>query len=216
MKRKLVLVNVALLAALAWLGVKLRQDWMAGRERERTIVRQRIQPAPAPPMAQTPPQPALRAESYLDVAQNMLFAKDRNPNVVVEAQPPKPTPPFPRFYGLMNLGDGPLAILSEGAGRRQQGYMAGQKVGEFKIAAIGSEELVFEWDGKKLTKKFSDLAEKGEPQQAPEAGPGTSMGGGFAGCNPGDNSPAGTVVDGMKKVINETPFGKVCRWEPAK
>jgi hypothetical protein len=31
-------------------------------------------------------------------------------------------------------------------------------------------------------------------------------------CKPGDTSPAGTVVDGYKKVIEQTPFGAACRW----
>ncbi len=31
-------------------------------------------------------------------------------------------------------------------------------------------------------------------------------------CSPGDNSPAGTVVDGYTKVVQVTPFGNACRW----
>jgi hypothetical protein len=31
-------------------------------------------------------------------------------------------------------------------------------------------------------------------------------------CQAGDTSPAGTVVDGYKKVIEQTPFGRACRW----
>lgn len=34
-------------------------------------------------------------------------------------------------------------------------------------------------------------------------------------CKQGDNSPAGTVVDGYKKVLVSTPFGTNCRWSPA-
>ena len=32
-------------------------------------------------------------------------------------------------------------------------------------------------------------------------------------CKPGDNSPAGTVVDGYKKTVIPSPFGSMCRWE---
>ena len=36
-------------------------------------------------------------------------------------------------------------------------------------------------------------------------------------CNADDSSPAGTVVDGMKKVVSATPFGgTACRWEQTK
>lgn len=35
-------------------------------------------------------------------------------------------------------------------------------------------------------------------------------------CAPGDNSPAGTVLNGMKKVVVAGMFGSSCYWEPAK
>jgi hypothetical protein len=35
------------------------------------------------------------------------------------------------------------------------------------------------------------------------------------GCRPGDNSPAGAVVEGYRKVLISTPFGTNCRWVPA-
>ena len=43
--------------------------------------------------------------------------------------------------------------------------------------------------------------------------PGAETGTGIKGCQPGDNSPAGAVVDGYRKLVTETPFGKSCRWE---
>jgi len=36
------------------------------------------------------------------------------------------------------------------------------------------------------------------------------------GCVSGDNSPAGTVIDGYKKQVVSTPFGSQCSWIPAK
>jgi hypothetical protein len=35
-------------------------------------------------------------------------------------------------------------------------------------------------------------------------------------CAPGDNSPAGTVLNGMKKVMVPGMFGSSCYWEPVK
>jgi len=35
-------------------------------------------------------------------------------------------------------------------------------------------------------------------------------------CQPGDQSPVGTVMQGWKKLVNQTPFGITCRWEPVK
>lgn len=46
--------------------------------------------------------------------------------------------------------------------------------------------------------------------------PGTDMGAGNRACNMGDTAPPGTVSDGYRKVVSESPFGKVCRWEKMK
>jgi type II secretory pathway component GspD/PulD (secretin) len=45
---------------------------------------------------------------------------------------------------------------------------------------------------------------------------GADMGGGFHGCVAGDNSPDGTVKDGFKKVMRQSPFGQTCHWEQVK
>lgn len=43
--------------------------------------------------------------------------------------------------------------------------------------------------------------------------PGADTGAGIKACQPGDTSPAGAVVDGYRKLVTQTPFGKSCRWE---
>ena len=43
--------------------------------------------------------------------------------------------------------------------------------------------------------------------------PGVDVGEGLKGCQVGDSTPAGAVVDGYRKVIAQTPFGGSCRWE---
>lgn len=49
-----------------------------------------------------------------------------------------------------------------------------------------------------------------------QLGPGKEMAPGseFHMCQPGDTTPAGTVVNGLRLVKNATPFGGFCRWEP--
>lgn len=235
MRGKLLVLNLALLVALAMITRELRTHWRAAREREQAMRSKQVKPPAPPPVTQTAPPPPIMAAGYLDVAQQTLFSKDRNPNVVVEQEKPKPVPPFPKLFGVMNLGDGAFAILSDGP-NSQKPFRPGDKVGEFKLAEIQAESLVFEWDQKKFAKKFTELQEKAAdrpmaestPRQAAapptpaapvtpaKAGPGADMGGGLAACNPNDPSPAGTVVDGKRKVVTESPFGKVCRWEPVR
>lgn len=230
MNKKLWTLNLLLLAGLALLGRQWHQNWTAARARERTVLGRPLKTTPPPEAAPSSPAAPLQAAGYLEVAQNLLFSKDRNPNVVIEAAPPKPVPPFPRFFGVMNLGDGLMAILSDGPAR-QRPFRAGDKVGEFQLAEIGKDALVLEWNQKQFSKKFSELMEreKGSPDPAPAApvtpppppqpaetrpaGPGIDMGAGVAACNPNDASPAGAVVDGKRKVVTDSPFGRICRWE---
>jgi hypothetical protein len=180
---------------------------------------------------------------FADVATKNLFSKDRNPNVILDPPPPppvKPQPPFPVAHGVM-LWDGvpPTIVLSEKAGGPQKGYHPGDTIGPWKVVSVDSSYANFEWDGKEFKKRIDELidrtpiAQAAPPPASPgaqpaaaakatqslsvsHAGPGIDVGGGFKACNSDDKSPDGTVVDGMKKVVNATPFGNACHWESSK
>jgi hypothetical protein len=167
MTRKLVLLNlllVALLGAAAW---QLRENWLAARAREQALARKKVPPEPAPVVPAAAPVPPVQAATYLDVAQNMLFSKDRNPNVVIEVAPPKPVPAFPEAHGVMDLGAGPTIILSEKAGGPQKSYRNGDKVGPFQIARLTTSEVVLAWEDKEFPKKIEELKPKATAVQAP-------------------------------------------------
>ncbi len=235
MRRKLVLLNLALLALALTTVWQLRVRWMEGAAQERKALRPNVKTAQAiAPAVPRGPQP-VSAAAYGEVAQQVLFSRDRNPNVVVEAAPPKPVPPFPVAYGVMDLGSGPMAMLSEKAGARSRQYSAGDKVGEFTLVALASDELVLEWNGQEFRKKLSELKPETAKQSAAEAatpaapaapvvsataapasGPGMQLTDELKACVQGDPTPAGTVRDGYRKVVTQTPFGASCRWELVK
>lgn len=237
MKRKLVWVNLLLLGLTAATAVHLRRQWVESHAGEQAILQRRIRPAPPPHMAPLPAAAPVKAAGYIDIAQKMLFSKDRNPTVVVEPPPPpkpKPMPPLPVFHGLVDIGDGPTAIMSEKPGAQHRDYRPGEQVGEFKLVALDSEEIVLEWDGNTITRKVDEMIDRSvgpppapskataaaapppvQPAAHADAKPGADIGGrGIKGCTTGDSSPAGTVADGFRKVIKESPFGKSCFWEP--
>ena len=171
----------------------------------------------------------------------MLFAKDRNPTVIIDPPPPPPPPPpmppLPVSYGMVDIGTGPTAILAEKAGAAHHSYKAGDKIGAFKIVAMNHKEILFDWDGQPVKKTFAELAAAkatvpasaySDTQQTPaatpapaaattaigaKAGPGTDLGNDTKACVAGDTTPAGTVQDGLRKVVTKSPFGEVCRWE---
>jgi len=160
--------------------------------------------------------------------------------------PQKPQPPFPVAHGVMLWdGVPPTIVLSEKAGGPQKGYHPGDTVGPWKVVSIDNSYADFEWDGKEFRKRLDELIDRTPVAQATpgagsvasvgaaasssspksgaqtlsnasHSGPGQDVGGGIKTCYADDSSPDGTVVDGMKKVVNATPFGSVCHWEPAK
>jgi hypothetical protein len=163
MTRKIWLLNFALLT-LGGVGAwQLRLRLIAGHSQQRQFlsqpprVRAVIPPAPLPPLA--PASPA----DYVEVAQKMLFSKDRNPNVIVQPPPPPPPPPpmpaLPVYYGQMALGQ-PVVLLAVAPTTEQKSYHAGDDVGKFKVVAWDSESITLNWDGKDVVRKLADLAPK--------------------------------------------------------
>jgi hypothetical protein len=241
LKRKLLILNLGLAAFLAYAGFALRQSWLAEKAREAAELKKTVKPtAPRPwtPLAIAPP---VVPAGYAAIAQETLFDRSRNPNVPVEvppAAPPKPMPPLPLYHGQMNIGTGPMAILSATATSAHQGLHAGETIGQFKLVDVTSDEITLEWEGKTIRKNVDELLERSASQQAavtggrtdqpaaaappPPApavaksaiGPGADTGAGFKRCEPNDSTPPGTVVDGYRKVVNPTPFGEACRWDP--
>jgi hypothetical protein len=240
LNRKLLVLNLALIAAVIWAGVRVRDHYRAVRQRETAALSRRIPPAAAPPFTPQPPVPPVLPSGYIDVAQKMLLDRSRNSTVVIETAPPpapKPMPSLPVYHGQMRFPDGVLVILSENATSQHQGIHIGQQIGEFKLVAATSQDLTFEWDGKQVQRKTDELLGRTmpaasaapaapAPQQAPPpkpaqtAGPGVDMGNGNRACVAGDSSPLGTVRDGYQKTGAPSPFGAGvimnCRWEPAK
>jgi len=241
-KRKLVILDLVLVIAAGAVVWRLRDDWLAARARELAVLQKQIRPTPLPPMVASPNVPPVAAASYAVIAEKMLFAKDRNPNVVVEAvaAPPKPMPALPVFYGVMNVLDDTAAIMSEKTGARHQSVRPGDNIGPFKLIAIDREEITLEWEGKDVTRKVEELIDRSTPEP-PAAGnsaprnqsgtpappgaaaapakvataePGVDVGNHLRACQAGDTSPPGTVSGSYKKVVTPTPFGDSCRWEP--
>jgi len=239
LKGRLLLLNVLLLALLLAAGWRLRTKWDESRRREAAIARRQVKPAPAPPVVPVPAGQPATAAAYAEVAEKMLFARDRNPTVVIEAAPPPVMPPLPVAHGVLALGDVRTAILSEKPGAPHRGYRPGEMVGAFKLVAVNPQELTFDWNGEIIVRKLDELLSKEmrspvvepaaaaapAPAEAPKPavvagpaaqGPGAELTAEMRACQPGDTTPPGTVLNGMKKIVTKTPFGEACRWEAVK
>lgn len=246
---RLLLLNGLLLAGIAMATLHLLEL------REDTERREALVHASAPKLPQAkgtsglePPDRTVAA-NYLDIAERLLFSKDRNPTVFIAPPPVKEKPAFPLAYGVLMIADPPIIMMAAKKGEAQRGYRAGEQVGNFKILSFNARSIVLEWDGETFTKNLQELADRDaqtaallnqQSQQnvpaaaaAPAAaapasqvlsnssgsnakGPGMDTGGGIRACAAGDTAAPGTVSDGYRKVVSETPFGKVCRWEQVK
>jgi hypothetical protein len=241
LKRKLWFLNILLVAAIALAGWQLRKEARELHAREHGVL-DKHPPVPPPPMQPpAPPAPTVTGAAYLDIADKMLFSSDRNSKVIVDPppppKPPKPLPPLPAVYGVMNIGDGPTVMMSEKSGGRQRGVHPGEKIGEFKLVSASSEELVLAFEDRTVKKKVDELIDRGGVESVVAAGqngppgtavstpvapvvsapaPGVKLTEDTANCQTGDPSPAGAVVNGMRKVVMSTPFGNACRWEAVK
>jgi len=239
LNRKLLILDVVLVALAVYAGFQFRSQWLAAKAREAAIMNQK--PAPLPPPQFTPlsTAPPVLSAGYAEIAQKLLFDRSRNSTVVVEVPPPpppKPMPPLPVYHGMMNIGDGPAAILSVSASSPQMEVHPGETIGPFKLVDVDTQEIVLEWDGKIIRKTVDEILDRATrqvvadaggtvtvPPPAPAApvtqsplGPGADTGRGYKVCVPNDSTPDGSVVDGYRKVSIPTPFGNACRWDPAR
>lgn len=239
MKPKLIALNLLLVAALGVTAWQARVRWDEAQAKRRSNLSVKVTPIPPPPLTAAPKPDAAPATKYADVATNDLFSKDRNPTVIIDppkVETPKPMPPLPVVYGVLGLPSGTKAIMAEKKGVDSRSVQAGDTIGEFTIAALDPQNVVFDWDGKQISRRIEDLIDRSNSSEAggaqsagpaginraaPQnngqpipAGPGRETSGQASRpCVPGDNSPPGTVVDGYKKNFRPSPFGPIgCTW----
>ena len=243
MKHRLLALNLLLVAALIYAGFQFHARRMAAQAREAATLNRKVAPLEAPRLTAQPAPPAVTPSAYENVAQKDLFDQSRNPNVTIELPPPPPPlkdpPPLPYFHGMMNIGDGPIAIMSRTGSGTQEEVHAGGMIGEFKLLDFNMKEITLEWDGRVIHKRAEDMPKQeggvrpaadvagssgtavmpgvaSAPQpatQLSEMGPGPDNGNTFRPCQAKDNSPNGAIADGYRKVLRPTMFGNECHWE---
>jgi len=242
--RKLILLDLALAALFCFLVWHMRREWVEAHARSREFLSTTVKQVAAPRVSPLLRFAPLAAVAYAEVALLDLFSKDRNPQVIIDVEPPKikPIPAFPVARGvLLWEGTPPVVVLSLRAGGAQKGYRAGEHIGDWTIVSVDNQYVVFGWDGKEFKKRIDELMERpaqgAEVAQTPAAAASNAAPGAKAkslsdssksehwvdvgaddmrGCKAGDDSATGAVVDGFKKVVSSTPFGSACRWEQVK
>jgi hypothetical protein len=236
LSRKLIALNLVLAAAVAWAGWQLHNEWLAAKARQAGLRKAHAAGPAAPPMTPLAAPGALLPATYKRVATEDLFDPSRNSDVPVEPPPapppPPPMPPLPLCHGVMDVGEGPLAVLSVNKNSPHEALSPGDTIGQFKLLSVNTQEIALEWNGQVIHKSVEELLDRSgaAPAAAPAAnvapapppppavtsnkGPGSDTQFGIKTCQPNDSTPEGAVVDGYRKTSKATPFGSSCFWEP--
>jgi hypothetical protein len=242
MRKQTWVVNVLLLALAAGLGVRLRGDWIRGAQRQQGLygpAKSTGLPAGAFPGAVVPP-----VASTESIVQNNVFSPDRNNLVpqVIQRQPPPPDPvllgsmDLGTPVALMTEGGpqpGPVRQVKQG-----------EEIGGYKVVKISGDFVTVSYEGQeKRIQVLTAPRQVGAPSQAyveparpvssvttanpasknpPREDSGinkswkgdTLTSGDMFGNGVPDTYPAGTVINGYRKMEHPWPFGgKQVWWE---
>lgn len=163
MNRKLIWLNVLMVAVLGAAGYQWRQMTRKSAEQTKAFLSQPPRPQQVPVYVPAQPVAAVPPANYLPAAQQLLFAKDRNPDEIIDVKPPdppKPVPPFPAAFGVISMFGDTTVLLAEPGKADQKGYRVGEKVGPFLLTKITQDEITLAWEDKTFTKRLAELTPK--------------------------------------------------------
>jgi hypothetical protein len=166
LKLKFIALNALLLIAILAIVEQARARWQEAHARREANLNTAVKPVPPPPLTPAPkpePPPAAR---YADVANKDLFAKDRNPVVIVDppkVEKPREMPPLPIVFGVLALPSGTRAIMAEKKNDPAVPVHQGDTVGEFTIVSLDPLNVTFGWNGKEISRKIDDLIDRSGP-----------------------------------------------------
>ena len=251
--KKLLALNVALSLLVVWGVVEL--NGRIGEASGRYGILNPSQPPREPPSFDSPQAPSkVRPGDHQSIVQRLLFSPDRSPDVEVEPPPPPAPvvrPAFPLLVGVMELGEGPIALMAPDVETPATPVEVGERVGEYVFLGSAGDVITLEWKGEQLEAHHAEM--KGGASDVPRgkrrARRGRRRGGGdpfealaastpvkrkepeglggkysigkeirpgVYNGDPKDDSPAGTVFQGLVKQVQNTPFGRKTWWEKGK
>src|SRR5262245_39198814 len=129
MMRRLLVLNLVLVAVLIAMAIRLYDDWK-NFEATHQIAAIQAQPEAVPTVAAAATGGAGTPEDWTDIPSHNPFSFDRTDIPIVEpAAPPKPPGSKPILFGTMGLGKDLLAMVASGQPPGNRNYKP-MKVGE--------------------------------------------------------------------------------------
>ena len=224
MLRRLIILDLALLALLVTGGMKLYQDWLAfGPLHDVSAIQPAADSFPALPLANPPVSQA--APDWTEVSSRNPFSFDRN-DIAILAQQASPVPsgPKPVLFGVMALGGPRLAMVAPGqpqGNRSSKPMQSGETIDGWTIVQIDSKSIIIESNGVRETVVMNDptalvprdytrtvaagapvVIQPAPPASSPVASSTpSSSNSGTSGANPAPGQPRTRIL--------QTPFGPV-------
>jgi hypothetical protein len=145
MMRRLLVLNVVLVAVLIAIAIRLYDDWK-DFEATHQIAAIQAQAEAAPTVAGVATSSAGTPEDWTDIPSHNPFSFDRTDIPIVEpAAPPKPPGTKPILFGTVTLGKDMLAMIASGqpAGNRNYKPMkVGEMIDGWTITKIQDKSIV--------------------------------------------------------------------------
>lgn len=171
------LLNLALLALLLAGGFEFHRR--VEQARSRYGILQQFDAAKEVPQFPLPQAlERVRQADYLPIVDRLLFYQDRNAIVEVEAPEVKVVqrPALPVLSGVINFGEGPIALMADDVKADPRPVNVGEKVGEYTFLGFSGEKLKLAWQGEEIEVSPDRLA--GDPEGGSRAGSRSATAGG--------------------------------------
>jgi hypothetical protein len=174
MKRKLTLLNLALLALLVAGGLEFNRRVNEANSRYE-ILQRFDEPKEAPAFPAPQADDRVRQADYLPIVDRLLFYQDRNATVEVEAPAEVVVvrPDLPVLSGVMDLGEGPIVLMADSSKGIPRPVAVGEKIGEYTFLGLAGNKLKLAWQGEQIEVSQDSLAgetERGASAAARSAG----------------------------------------------
>lgn len=163
----LLLLDALLVAACVWMGVTLHRQWLATANLYQVS---NVQPASVSLRKAIEKQrtPAGFQRNYLVISSRNLFSPDRNDQIPRE-EAAKPRPPKPILYGVMNLTETKLALMSSPDNQEFKSLKVGEKIGEYTLTKILVNKVELKYENETVE---ASTEEQPRPIAAPVYGGG--------------------------------------------
>jgi hypothetical protein len=231
MFRRLLLLNLFLLAVAASGVVKLRRDMRAFSASHRV---DRIQPETGKPLPK-PLDPGAVAvkQDWPDIAAHNPFSFDRNDVAIVVAPPApqQPKRPKPLLYGTILIGKDLMAMLApaDAPARSSRPVRAGEVFDGWTVAEIQEKAVIVKWDQVTESLIINDptaqvTRDYGKTGVGAAPGPVVTVAPAALPAAPVATVPSGnsfapqtttTSPTGKKQIVIHTPFGDKIMDDPS-